>query len=150
MVHLIGGSSNNRSRRQPKKLISYITSTLDLVIVKVLACIYVVFAALGNFFVVRSANNEPGSDQKIQLVESSSLQQLITPALKEPIWQRLRNLEAVVTEMANKPRTIPPEKEDILQESLSRIKGIEFDLQKTRKVVPVSCDKIDPFEGHIV
>ncbi|KAK2360578.1 Sec14p phosphatidylinositol transfer family protein [Trifolium repens] len=140
-VDLPSGSSNNHSRRQPKKLISYITSTLDLVIVKVLACIYVVFAALGNFFVVRSANNEPGSDQKIQLVESSSLQQLITPALKEPIWQRLRNLEAVVTEMANKPRTIPPEKEDILQESLSRIKGIEFDLQKTRKALLATASK---------
>ncbi|WJX81704.1 hypothetical protein P8452_64552 [Trifolium repens] len=140
-VDLPSGSSNNHSRRQPKKLISYITSTLDLVIVKVLACIYVVFAALGNFFVVRSANNEPGSDQKIQLVESSSLQQLITPSLKEPIWQRLRNLEAVVTEMANKPRTIPPEKEDILQESLSRIKGIEFDLQKTRKALLATASK---------
>jgi hypothetical protein len=139
-VDLPSGSSNNRSRRQPKKLISYITSTLDLVIVKVLACIYVLFAALGNFFVVRSAKNEPGSDQKI-LVESSSLQQLITPALKEPIWQRLRNLEAVVTEMANKPRTIPPEKEDILQESLSRIKGIEFDLQKTRKALLATASK---------
>lgn len=140
MVHLIGSSSNNISRRQPKKLISYITSTLDQIIVKVLSCIYVVFAALGNFFVVRSANNQPRSHPKIQLVESSSMEQLITPAIKEPIWQRLRDLEAVVTEMANKPRTIPPEKEDILQESLSRIKGIEFDLQKTRKVVPVSCD----------
>ncbi|KAK2414163.1 Sec14p phosphatidylinositol transfer family protein [Trifolium repens] len=140
-IDLPSGSSNNRSRRQPKKLISYITSTLDLVIVKVLACIYVLFAALGNFFVVRSAKNEPGSDQKIQLVESSSLQQLITPALKEPIWQRLRNLEAVVTEMANKPRTIPPEKEDILQESLSRIKGIEFDLQKTRKALLATASK---------
>jgi len=139
MVHLIGGSSNNISR-QPKKLISYVRSTLDQIIVKVFACIYVVFAALGNFFVVRSANNQPRSHQKIQLVESSSLEQLTTPDIKEPIWQRLRDLEAVVTEMANKPRTIPREKEDILQESLSRIKGIEFDLQKTRKVVPVSCD----------
>jgi len=138
MVHLTGGSSNNISR-QPKKLISYVRSTLDQIIVKVLACIYVVFAALGNFFVVRSAN-QPRSHQKIQLVESSSSEQLITPDIKEPIWQRLRDLEAVVTEMANKPRTIPREKEDILQESLSRIKGIEFDLQKTRKVVPVSCD----------
>lgn len=113
---------------------------MDQIIVKVLACIYVVFAALGNFFVVRSANNQPRSHQKIQHVESSSLEPLTTPDIKEPIWQRLRDLEAVVTEMANKPRTIPREKEDILQESLSRIKGIEFDLQKTRKVVPVSCD----------
>lgn len=61
----------------------------------------------------------------------------MTPAIKEPLWQRIQNLEAVVTEMANKPNTIPPEKEDILQESLSRIKCIEYDLQKTKKVVPI-------------
>lgn len=150
MMHLIGGLSNNHSRKQPKKLVSYVTSTLNQIIVKVLACIYVVFAALVNFCMVRSSKKQPGSHQKIQLVESSSSEQIITLEVKEPIWQRLRNLEAVVTEMANKPRTIPPEKEDILQESLSRIKGIEYDLQKTRKVVPVSCDKIDPFGGHVV
>lgn len=139
-VDLPSGSSNNISR-QPKKLISYVRSTLDQIIVRVLACLYVVFAALGNFFVVRSANNQPRSHQKIQPVESSSLEQLTTPDIKEPIWQRLRDLEAVVTEMANKPRTIPREKEDILQESLSRIKGIEFDLQKTRKALLATASK---------
>lgn len=138
MVHLIGDSSNNHPRRPPKKLISYITSTLAQIIVKVLTCIYVVFAPLGKFFAVRSADNQQGSQQTIQLVESSSEEQLVTPAIKEPLWQRLKNLETVVTEIANKPRTIPPEKEDILQESLSRIKSIEYDLQKTKKVVPVS------------
>lgn len=138
MVHLIGDSSNNHPRRPPKKLISYITSTLAQIIVKVLTCIYVVFAPLGKFFAVRSADNQQGSQQTIQLVESSSVEQLVTPAIKEPLWQRLKNLETVVTEIANKPRTIPPEKEDILQESLSRIKSIEYDLQKTKKVVPVS------------
>ncbi|CAK8541398.1 unnamed protein product [Lathyrus sativus] len=140
-VGLPGGLSNNNSRKQPKKLISYITSTLNQIIVKVLACIYVVFAALANFCMVRSAKNQPGSHQKIQLVESSSPEQIITPEIKEPIWKRLQNLEAVVTEMANKPRTIPPEKEDILQESLSRIKGIEYDLQKTRKALLATTSK---------
>lgn len=136
MVHLIDDSSNNQSRRQPAKLIFYITSTLGQIVIKVLACIYVVFAALGKFFGVRSTNNQPGSRQRIQFAESSSQEQLIAPTIKEPLWQRLRNLEAVVTEMANKPKTIPPEKEDILQESLSRIKSIEYDLRKTKKVSP--------------
>ncbi|KAI5430088.1 phosphatidylinositol/phosphatidylcholine transfer protein SFH9 [Lathyrus oleraceus] len=140
-VSLPSGLSNNNSRKQPKKLVSYITSTLNQIIVKVLACIYVVFAALGNFCMIRSAKNQPGSHQKNQLVESSSPEQIITPEIKEPIWKRLQNLEAVVTEMANKPRTIPPEKEDILQESLSRIKGIEYDLQKTRKALLATTSK---------
>ncbi|XP_058756981.1 phosphatidylinositol/phosphatidylcholine transfer protein SFH9-like [Vicia villosa] len=142
-VGLPSGLSNNHSRKQPKKLVSYVTSTLNQIIVKVLACIYVVFSALVNFCMVRSSKKQPGSHQKIQLVESSSSEQIITPEVKEPIWQRLRNLEAVVTEMANKPRTIPPEKEDILQESLSRIKGIEYDLQKTRKALLATTSKQD-------
>lgn len=136
MVHLIGDSSNNQSRRQPAKLVFYITSTLGQIVIKVLACIYVVSAALGKLFGVRATNNQPGSRQRIQFAESSSQEQLIAPTIKEPLWQRLRNLEAVVTEMANKPKTIPPEKEDILQESLSRIKSIEYDLRKTKKVSP--------------
>ena len=135
MVYLVG-DSNNFLRRMPKKLIPYITSTLAGSIVKVLTCIYVVFAALGKFFVVCSAHSsQRRSRQETPLVESDSQEQLITQAIKEPLWQRLQNLEAVVTEMANKPRTIPPEKEDILQESLSRIKSIEYDLQKTKKVL---------------
>ncbi|CAI8612411.1 unnamed protein product [Vicia faba] len=140
-VGLPSGLSNNRSRKQPKKLMFYVTSTLNQIIVKVVACIYVVFAALVNFCMVHSAKKQPGSHQKIQLVESSSSEQIITQEVKEPIWQRLQNLEAVVTEMANKPRTIPPEKEDILQESLSRIKGIEYDLQKTRKALLATTSK---------
>ncbi|XP_004514272.1 phosphatidylinositol/phosphatidylcholine transfer protein SFH9 isoform X2 [Cicer arietinum] len=99
-----------------------------------------IFAALGNFFVVRSAN-QPGGHQTIQLVESNSQEKIITSAIKEPIWQRLRDLEAVVTEMTNKPRTIPPEKEDILRESLSRIKSIEYDLQKTRKALLATASR---------
>ncbi|KAG5094918.1 hypothetical protein JHK84_050506 [Glycine max] len=43
--------------------------------------------------------------------------------------------------MANKPNTIPPEKEDILQESLSRIKCIEYDLQKTKKALLATASK---------
>ncbi|KAL5057555.1 hypothetical protein RYX36_029159 [Vicia faba] len=140
-VGLPSGLSNNRSRKQPKKLMFYVTSTLNQIIVKVVAYIYVVFAALVNFCMVHSAKKQPGSHQKIQLVESSSSEQIITQEVKEPIWQRLQNLEAVVTEMANKPRTIPPEKEDILQESLSRIKGIEYDLQKTRKALLATTSK---------
>lgn len=151
MVHPIGDSSNNYLRRLLGKPILYITSSLAQIIVKLLTCIYVVFVALGKFFVVRSIGNQPRSHEKTQSAQSNSEQeQLLTQAMKEPLWQRLQNLEAVVTEMANKPKTIPPEKEDILQESLSRIKSIEYDLQKTKKVVPVSYNKIDQFEGHIL
>ena len=137
-MHLIGDSSNNYLRRLPQKPISYITSILAQNTVKLLTCIYVVLAALGRLFMVRSVDNQPRNHGRTQSAQSNVQEHLINPAIKEPLFQRLQNLEAVVTEMANKPKTIPPEKEDILQESLSRIKCIEYDLQKTKKVVPVS------------
>ncbi|KAG4921721.1 hypothetical protein JHK82_050670 [Glycine max] len=100
-----------------------------------------IFAALGKCFVVRSVDNQPRSHEKTKSAQSNSEEQLMTPAIKEPLWQRIQNLEAVVTEMANKPNTIPPEKEDILQESLSRIKCIEYDLQKTKKALLATASK---------
>ncbi|KAL5178321.1 Phosphatidylinositol/phosphatidylcholine transfer protein SFH9 [Glycine soja] len=101
----------------------------------------IIFAALGKCFVVRSVDNQPRSQEKTKSAQSNSEEQLMTPAIKEPLWQRIQNLEAVVTEMANKPNTIPPEKEDILQESLSRIKCIEYDLQKTKKALLATASK---------
>ncbi|KAL5166140.1 Phosphatidylinositol/phosphatidylcholine transfer protein SFH9 [Glycine soja] len=101
----------------------------------------IIFVALGKCFVVRSVDNQPRSHEKTKSAQSNSEEQLMTPAIKEPLWQRIQNLEAVVTEMANKPNTIPPEKEDILQESLSRIKCIEYDLQKTKKALLATASK---------
>ncbi|MED6139585.1 hypothetical protein PIB30_085293, partial [Stylosanthes scabra] len=134
------GDSNNLLRTR-KKLIPYITSTLAGSMVKVLTCIYVLLATLGKLLAACSAYSQQTSQQETQLVESDSHEQLTTQAIKEPLWQRLQNLEAVVTEMVNKPRTIPPEKEDILQESLSRIKSIEYDLQKTKKALLATASK---------
>lgn len=38
-------------------------------------------------------------------------------------------------DLYNKQTDIPQEKEDMLRESLNRIRSIEYDLQKTKKVV---------------
>lgn len=98
---------------------------------------------MGKFFLTQSTESQSGSHNKTLLVESKSEEHLISQETRDPLWQRLQNLEAVVTEMVNKPTTIPPEKEDILHESLNRIKSIEYDLQKTKKVVPVSYHIVD-------
>ncbi|CAJ1796081.1 unnamed protein product [Sphenostylis stenocarpa] len=140
-VDSTGDSINNFMRRLPGKPIPYITSILAQITVKLLTCIYVVFAALGRFFMVRSVDNQPRNNGRTQSSQSNFQEHLLTPAIKEPLWQRLQNLEAVVSEMANKPKSIPPEKEDILQESLSRIKCIEYDLQKTKKALIATASK---------
>ncbi|KAI4306284.1 hypothetical protein L6164_029573 [Bauhinia variegata] len=59
----------------------------------------------------------------------------------DPCVQRLQRLEKVFEELNNKPAGIPPEKEKILTESLDRIKSVEFDLEKTKRVLHATVMK---------
>ncbi|CAN1197256.1 Phosphatidylinositol/phosphatidylcholine transfer protein SFH13 [Linum perenne] len=52
-----------------------------------------------------------------------------------PCMERLQRLEQLVVELSNKPPEIPKEKEQVLVESLDRIKSVEFDLEKTKRVL---------------
>ncbi|MED6122010.1 hypothetical protein PIB30_035656 [Stylosanthes scabra] len=117
------GDSNNLLRTR-KKLIPYVTSTLAGSIVKVLTFIYVLLATLGKLFAACSAYSQQTSQQETQLVESDSQEQLTTQAIKEPLWQRLQNLEAVVTEMA---LLATASKQVELAESLESLKENKFD-----------------------
>ncbi|XP_055962203.1 phosphatidylinositol/phosphatidylcholine transfer protein SFH13-like [Mercurialis annua] len=58
-----------------------------------------------------------------------------------PCMERLQSLEKVVQEITNKPAAIPLEKEQILMESLERIKSVEFDLEKTKRVLHAAIVK---------
>ncbi|KAL3821172.1 hypothetical protein ACJIZ3_007077 [Penstemon smallii] len=63
-----------------------------------------------------------------------------TEALNEndrvhPCVQRLQRLESLFEELNNKPAEIPMEKEQILLQSLDRIKSVESDLEKTKRVL---------------
>ena len=53
-----------------------------------------------------------------------------------PCLERLQKLEMTFSELSSKPAVIPVDKEQVLQESWDRIKSIEFDLEKTKKVSP--------------
>lgn len=87
------------------------------------------------FTACNAANNLDKQCKPPPIAHSSSQEQQITQEIEvDPLWQRLKQLEGLVTELTNKPTKIPQEKEDMLCESLSRIKSIEYDLQKTKKV----------------
>ncbi|KAJ7961009.1 Phosphatidylinositol/phosphatidylcholine transfer protein [Quillaja saponaria] len=58
-----------------------------------------------------------------------------------PCIQRLQRLEKAFKEVSNKPPGIPIEKEQILMESWDRIKSVEFDLEKTKKVLHATVRK---------
>lgn len=51
-----------------------------------------------------------------------------------PCIQRLQRLEKTFEELSSKPAHIPLEKEQMLLNSIDRIKSVEYDLEKTKKV----------------
>lgn len=57
----------------------------------------------------------------------------------QPCLERLQRLEKVCEELSNKPAGIPLEKEKMITESLERIKCVEFDLEKTKRVSILLC-----------
>ncbi|KAJ0965239.1 hypothetical protein J5N97_026377 [Dioscorea zingiberensis] len=66
------------------------------------------------------------------------------PVKEEPVspcLKRLQRLEAVFHELSSKPAEIPLEKERMLLESWDRIKSIEFDLRRTKKVLKATMVK---------
>ncbi|KAJ4725433.1 Phosphatidylinositol/phosphatidylcholine transfer protein [Melia azedarach] len=58
-----------------------------------------------------------------------------------PCIERLQKLEKVYEELSNKPAAIPLEKEQMLMESLQRIKSVESDLEKTKRVLHATVVK---------
>lgn len=58
-----------------------------------------------------------------------------------PCVQRLQKLEELFEELNNKPAEIPLEKEQMLHQSLDRIKSVEIDLDKTKRVLHATVVK---------
>ncbi|RWR84803.1 phosphatidylinositol/phosphatidylcholine transfer protein SFH13 [Cinnamomum micranthum f. kanehirae] len=55
--------------------------------------------------------------------------------------ERLQRLEMIVSEISNKPAEIPMEKEQMILESLERIKSVELDLERTKKALQAAVIK---------
>lgn len=125
-------------RRLPNK--SFI-SILTHVMFKLLAWLYILVPGLSRLFKKNDAENASDNQQRLEHVDSSS--HLSEAKIEDihPCLQRLQHLESVVTELVNKPTKIPPEKEDMLLESMNRIKCIEYDLQKTKKALFATASK---------
>lgn len=126
---------------QRRRLVPQVASSIACFVIKFLAFVYLLFRRFGRVFSVRYAPRELEGQSGPHTEEGSAPPQMMRSNSQvaelealQPCWQRLQHLETLVTELVNKPKKIPPEKEDILIESLSRIKSIEYDLQKTKKV----------------
>ncbi|PKI35698.1 hypothetical protein CRG98_043856 [Punica granatum] len=66
-----------------------------------------------------------------------------------PCVERLQRLERILDELSNKPAGIPVEKEKMLLDSLDRIKSVEHDLEKTKRVLQGAVMKQLEIAEHI-
>ncbi|KAI3526503.1 hypothetical protein L1887_05760 [Cichorium endivia] len=69
--------------------------------------------------------------------------------LLHPCEEKLKQLEAMVAELSNKPSRIPQEKDEMLVESMNRIRSMEYDLQKTKKALFATASKQMELEESI-
>jgi hypothetical protein len=67
----------------------------------------------------------------------------------KPCLERLDRIESVFNQLINKPPEIPREKDRVLMESFDRIKCIEHDLDKTKKVSSLVTLSIK-FPNHFI
>ncbi|KAL5548761.1 hypothetical protein UlMin_003992 [Ulmus minor] len=89
-----------------------------------------------NIYPSNLVEHNTSSHPETPAVETVSEEERIRPCL-----ERLQRLEKVFNELSNKPAAIPLEKEKILMESLDRIKNVEFDLDKTKRVLHATVVK---------
>ncbi|KAL8546676.1 hypothetical protein ACS0TY_006414 [Phlomoides rotata] len=111
------------------------------VLFRILACTYFLFEGL--FRKIFKMGRAEMVEEANQTTESpnSNRQEQSTEELIHPCCQKLQHLEKLVYELTKKPAKIPPEKDEILLESMNRIKSIEYDLQKTRKALHATTSK---------
>ncbi|XP_022727581.1 phosphatidylinositol/phosphatidylcholine transfer protein SFH9-like isoform X2 [Durio zibethinus] len=138
-------TSDVTPRNLGKKFVHHVISFVVHFVLKLLACIYFLAPGLGRVLETQDSKQQRENQLNQQMAGSGSLDDGILTEAEEgslhPCWQRLQNLETLVTELSNKPTKIPPEKEDMLLESLSRIKSIEQDLQRTKKALLATASK---------
>ncbi|XP_071918590.1 phosphatidylinositol/phosphatidylcholine transfer protein SFH9-like isoform X2 [Coffea arabica] len=140
-IHSRNSTNGTVERRLHQK--SFVDVVMDIMF-KLLAWIYMLIPALSRLFKMNNGENSLENQHRpelgIQMSQGERLLQVKNDDL-DPCWQRLQHLESVVNELLNKPTKIPPEKEDILLESMNRIKSIEYDLQKTKKALLATASK---------
>ncbi|KAK8711713.1 hypothetical protein V6N13_146982 [Hibiscus sabdariffa] len=132
-------------RNAGKKLVHHVARFFTHFVLKLLAFLYFLVPGLGRLLEAQDSKQQTENQANYRMTGSGIIENgILTEAERDslhPCLQRLQILETLVTELYNKPPTIPPEKEGMLLESLNRIKSIEQDLQKTKKALFTTASK---------
>ncbi|GAB2282061.1 hypothetical protein Dimus_016618 [Dionaea muscipula] len=127
---------------------SHRSSTVDFAL-KLLSSLYTVLRVLGGYFWVRCGEHQrrhcnpvnPQTGMFGPTSQRKDVSQKVDEDFLGLCRRRLQQLEALVNDLSKKSTRIPPDKEEMILESLSRIKSIEYDLQKTKKTLLATTSK---------
>ncbi|KAF8414324.1 hypothetical protein HHK36_002325 [Tetracentron sinense] len=128
---------NTIKGRFEEKNFRYIATMLIAFVVKLLAFFHIPCCELGR----RQSNINPSisMEQNPENNLPAAADKVEDPSI--PCLQRLQKLETLYEELRTRPEGIPLEKEQMLQESLDRIKSVEGDLEKTKRVLHATVMK---------
>jgi len=131
LAFLAGASSNNLIPRTSGTIFTQVARAIASFVVKLLTILNL-FRRPG-IFGLQNVESYPSNVTAEPLPPHG-----VTNGIREdsvlPCLERLQSLEDRVYELNKKPTSIPPEKDNMITESLNRIKSIEYDLQKTKNV----------------
>ncbi|KAF8409818.1 hypothetical protein HHK36_005897 [Tetracentron sinense] len=131
-----GSSVIKRSNIAKERKPQFMARMLIAVIVKLLAFFRILRRGRRQSNIHPSNLVECNPDSHLPAAETVKEEDRILPCL-----QRLQRLETLFEELSTKPAVIPIEKEQMLLESLDRIKSVEFDLEKTKRVLHATVMK---------
>ncbi|KAL8139131.1 hypothetical protein V2J09_005132 [Rumex salicifolius] len=129
--HSASLAHEDTEQEMPIKFIFQVGSSATNIALQLLACLYTFFSIFGSAFRVKHD----------ELIIHDPIPQKINKEKLHSCWERIHHLETVVSDLLDKPTKIPSDKEDMIAESLSRIKCIEYDLQKTKKALFATASK---------
>lgn len=121
--------NNNEADSGERSVLHYLARAAVAFLLKVLS-IFRIFSCrqerqLEDVHLSETLVPSPRRQEAVQVVEEDRV---------SPCLERLQRLEIAFNQLSTKPPEIPQEKERVLLDSFDRIKSIEYDLEKTKKV----------------
>jgi len=114
-------------------VLKHLSRTVIAVFVKVLSIL--------RFFIPRRQHLENVRPHTATVPSNQADLQMIREDRVNPCLERLERLESVFNQLSRKPPELPQDKDRAIQDSFDRIKSIEFDLEKTKKVLHATVIK---------
>ncbi|AQK74377.1 Phosphatidylinositol/phosphatidylcholine transfer protein SFH13 [Zea mays] len=135
-----GGLLAPAGQRAPNDAVGNDDGFLKYISRRVVAIFLEVLSFL-RFFIRRRQHSENVHSHTATAPSSLANLQTIKEDRVNPCLERLDRLESMFNQLSKKPPELPEDKDRAIQDSFDRIKSIEFDLQKTKKVLHATVIK---------